>query len=365
MQNKSMVYISYVDIDNAVSGSKVRPKQMLKWFRAKGVEVQELVGEQTKKNRRSQVKKLLHELHEKKPDFCYIESPTYPIMRHCDRKLIKQIHDMGIPVAYFYRDFYRKFPLYFNKKGFYRKIKDLGLDFLQWRTDRVLRFCDIVYFPSEECKELFSYKDMRVLPPAGENHLPEEKRNYNYTCIYVGGIIGHYDGKLLLDSFGELVKRDDRYKLILVCRPEEWAVFDHPYKQEKWLEVHHTSGEGLLELYNRALVALVALVAHTKNPYNKYSIPVKTFEYMSYGLPIVSVNNQALSRFIESEGVGVVVEPNASSFADGIQKITASQKQYSEYAGKVRKALLTRNLWSHRVDAVMKDLLSVEEGNAG
>lgn len=47
MQNKSMVYISYVDIDNAVSGSKVRPKQMLKWFRAKGVEVQELVGEQT------------------------------------------------------------------------------------------------------------------------------------------------------------------------------------------------------------------------------------------------------------------------------------------------------------------------------
>ncbi len=360
MRKNSMIFISYIDSENATSGSRLRPKEMLKGFKEQGLHVLTLTGDQYAPSRKKDIQKLLTQIKTEKPAFCYIESPTYPIMKHRDRKLIKQLHRQGIKIGYFYRDFYRKFPMRSGRRSISRAMKDKLLDFLQWRTDRVLRYCDIVYFPSEQCKELFSFKDMRSLPPAGENHLPSVPKPVNYTCIYVGGIVGHYDGKLLLDTFEELAKRDNRYKLILVCRKDEWDRLDHPAKQAEWLEVHHTSGDELAALYGRAQIGLVSQRAD--NQYNKYVIPVKTFEYMSYGLPIVSVNVEALAGFIEQVDIGLVVHASPSDFADGIQKILENDC-YSEYCRRISQKLLTQNLWSHRAQSVIRDLGSLEKQN--
>lgn len=356
----TIIYITYVDIMNTFSGSHVRPLKMLKAFEREGYTILSLSGDQTDSNRGRQVRNLLDEIKLNTIDFCYIESPTYPIMRHCDRSLIKSIHDKGIPIGYFYRDFYRKFPLQTDKRSLSRRIKDKALDYLQWRTDQVLHNCDIIYLPSEECKTLFNFKNMKVLPPAGDNFIPIYEKEINYTCIYVGGILGHYDGKLLLDAFGELYKRDNRYKLILVCRQKEWEKFTHPFKHECWLEVHHTSGEGLIELYNKAMVALVV---HNNNTYNQYAIPVKTFEYMSYGLPIVSVNIQALAKFIKTEDIGVVVDSTPSAVANGVEVVTQNKDSYYTYVSNVKYALINRNLWEHRVKTVSRELLSLRNAN--
>ena len=351
---KTVLYITYVDfLNNVTSGSHVRPNKMYHTFLDLGYDVILLTGEQFHKDRNERIRETIEAVKKKRPDFCYIESPVYPILRHNDRKLISMIHQMGIPIGYFYRDFYRKFPLGAQKRSFSRYVKDKGLDFLQVLTDRVLNCCDIVYFPSEECWELFHYKNMKVLPPAGIDRLPEAGRSLNHTCIYVGGISGHYDGKLLLDAFEELVKKDPSYKLILVCRDKEWNSLQHPAKNADWLEVHHVSGDALAELYRQASVALII---HMNNRYNKYSIPVKAFEYISYGLPIVSVRIQALSRFIESEKLGIVTASEKNALAEGILKLTENEETYQEYYGNVKASLLERNLWKHRVETVDRDL---------
>lgn len=353
-----VLYITYIDTDSLSSGSAVRPAKMLKAFQEEGHELIVLSGNQVGENRRTSIRNVLQEVKRKRPDICYIESPTYPIMLHADRKLIKTIHKMGIPIGYFYRDFYRKFPLQSRKTGILRRVKDWGLDFLQWCTDRVLRYCDIVYLPSEACKELFSYKDMRTLPPAGSDNLFPEHKAFGDTCIYVGGIGGHYDGKLLLDAFQLLAERDPRFHLILVCREKEWDRFEHPCKQAAWLEVHHTSGDGLTELYRRASVGLVV---HKKHAYNRYAIPIKTFEYMSYGLPIVSVDVESLAMFIRQEGVGKVVDASPAAYADGIQQILQDPESYQGYAAAVRQSLFEKNLWVHRVRQVTADLTGAKD----
>ena len=359
MDRLKVLFISYVDFTTAYSGSRLRPRKMLAAFEQRGCDVKTLTGDQTDRDRRKKVAEIRRSLKENKYDLCYIESPVYPILKSCDRRLIRKIHEAGIPIGYFYRDFYRKFPhTVSSDKSLSRILKDKVLDLLQRKTDRVLKNCDIVYLPSEESKELFPYHDMRALPTGGENLLPQSEKQLQHTCIYVGGITGQYDGKLLLDSFGELVKRDDRYKLILVCRPEEWEKFDHPLKREKWISVHHASGDDLAELYSQAQIALVI---HKDDAYNRYAIPVKTFEYMSYGLPIVSVRIQALAEFISREGAGVVVDHDPQKMADVIQMITKSQAEYDSYAASVKEALLSRNLWKHRVDTVVHDLKSMRD----
>jgi glycosyltransferase involved in cell wall biosynthesis len=350
---KKILYITYIDMNNASSGSHVRPRMMLKCMKELGYEVIELTGDQTGDDRLEKIHEAEAAIRSEKPDICYIESPTYPIMKHADRAFIGTVHDMGIPVGYFYRDFYRKFPLKDPKgRSLSRRVKDFGLDRLQEMTDKALNACDIVYFPSAECSELFSYKDMRPLPPAGTDLLPGVKE-VNHTCIYVGGITGHYNGKLLFDAFKELHKRDSSYKLILVCREAEWAKFEHACKEAEWVSVHHTSGDGLLPLYDEASLSLII---HSDNAYNKYAIPVKTFEYMSHGLPIVSVDIKALGSFIRNEGIGEVVSPEPEAFADGVQKILGSVDTYKSYADRVQTSLLERNLWKHRVETIVSDL---------
>ncbi len=349
-----ILYITYVDQDFVSYGSGVRPAKMLKAFREEGHEILLLSGMQTHGKRSKQIKKIEKEIKRCRPDLCYIESPTYPIMLHADRRLIKTICKSGIPTGYFYRDFYRKFPdLFPRRTGLKGRAKEWILDFLQYLTDRVLHYCDIIYLPSEECKELMDYKKMIALPPAGENRLVAN-RQPNHTVIYVGGIADIYGGRFLLDVFHELYSRCADYKLILVCRKEEWEKFYNPYGETKWLEVHHASGDKeLAPLYQ---TASAAVSGKSQNVYNEFAVSVKTFEYLSYGLPQVVVKSKAVARIIEKEKIGKVVEQDVIAFADALEELLNNYQEYETFQQNIQEALLNRHLWIHRVGQIIDNL---------
>ena len=352
--NATMLYICYIDIEKEklLSGSSVRPSKMLEAFKQLGYNVIPLTGEQVKKDRVHDIKKLKDSIDRIKIDFCYIESPTYPIIRHSDRALIKYIHKKGIPIGYFYRDFYRKFPKLFPKrKNFTGFIKEIGLDFLQFLTDKVLNCCDIIYLPSDECKYLFNYKKMKALPPAGEDHL--NKKTFNYTGIYVGGISEGYGIKLLFQIFDMLYSIDSRYKLILVCRKEEWDNIDLKYKNVPWIEVLHLSSGKLSTVYDRASFALSC---KEKTSYNEFAVSVKVFEYLSYGLPQLNVDSAAIKKFIDKENIGFALDENPKLFVDAIEKIRKDPEMYSKICYNIKDALLNRHLWISRAEKVTSDL---------
>ncbi|MBS7294963.1 MAG: glycosyltransferase [Treponema sp.] len=353
-----VLYITYVNSDEIFSGSGVRPAKMLNAFKQEGHEVIVLQGEQVSKERLSNIKKIRKQIKRKRPDLCYIESPTYPIMRHADRKLIKDICKAGIPTGYFYRDFYWQFPKEFPRRtSISGKIKDKVLLFLQSLTNKVLKYCNIIYVPSDECKTLLKYHDIRALPPAGENHLEiMPNRINNHTGIYVGGISGYYNVRFLLDVFCELNRRGSEYILILVCRENEWKDFEHPCKNAPWLEVHHTSGNGLVELYKRASVAFN--VGSSSYKYSRFAISVKVFEYLSFGLPQVVINNKAIADLVNSEKIGIAVEGEIKKYTDATEKLMNDNVLYSDIQKAIRESLLERNLWIHRVRQIVRELSS-------
>ena len=155
-----ILYITYVDINSGTSGSSVRPQKMYRAFLDEGHEVKLLSGAQQRWGRKARteaVQEIRRWLRENRPDICYIESPSMPITFRCDIALIRKISRMGIPIGYFYRDFYWMFPeLYPRRTNLTGWLKDHWLDYLQQRTNNVLKCADIVYFPSEECKKYFS-----------------------------------------------------------------------------------------------------------------------------------------------------------------------------------------------------------------
>lgn len=352
-----ILYISYIDLGDLESGSKVRPVKILEALENTGHEIVVLTGNQTGKDRKKSIQETERSIQENKPDICYVESPTHPIFRSYDRKFIRKLHQMGIPIGFFLRDFRGMF-----KKDFPRRtnslegfLKDFYWDCLWPKTFKTLNYCDIVYLPSEKCKGLFNYHDMRALPPAGDNHLTE-KINYSHTCIYVGGWGGSYDGCFLLDAFEKLYKEDHTYHLILVCRKKEWDSFSHPCKNASWLEVHHVSGNELTPLYRRSSLGL--FIGKKDYEYMKYCIPVKTYEYMGYGLPIVAANAESLSVIIENEKTGIATEADIDKFNDAIKTILNDRALYEDYVNNTKESLLKKNLWKYRVEQIISDLSS-------
>lgn len=355
----TILYITYTDLDEVSSGSGIRPARMYQSLLDEGHSVKLLsggCGRNDSADRKRAVDEIVGWLKTHRPDLCYIESPTYPIMFQCDYDLIRKLHKMQIPIGYFYRDFYRKFPeLFPRRKGFVNTLKEIYLDYLQFKTDRILRLADVVYYPSESCFKFFSYKSMKALPPAGVDFLPA-RRECNHTIIYVGGIWEHYNGDMLLDAIRELYRRDTSYRLILVCREAEWKDLQHPCKNASWLEVHHVSGDALAPLYARASAAIIG---KKENAYNSLAISVKIFEYMSYGLPQVIFDNLESGKLIRNEKIGITVEPNAIAMADALEQLLNDEKLYAEYQTNIRDALLNRHLWNHRVRQIVADLTTL------
>lgn len=351
-----ILYITYVNMSGAASGSGVRPQKMYRAFLDEGHEVKLLAGNQNRSDwprRREAIREIMRWLDTHTPDLCYIESPVYPILLTEDCRLIRRLHHMGVPTGYFYRDFYWKFPeLYPHRRSLTGRLKDCWMDCLQRRTDSVLRCADIVYFPSEECKAYFSYADMRTLPPAGEIRHPERCPEKN-TCIYVGGISADYGGEMMLQAFRRLNGEGKKYSLLLVCRENEWNAIRGEWDGEPWLEVHHTSGDGLLPLYARAEAALLPI---QKNPYTDLSVNVKIYEYMSFGLPVVSTNVEAVAKIVRENRMGVAAPSDtAEDFAAAVETVLADKK-LAEYGENGLSSMCDRNLWIHRVRQLTDEL---------
>lgn len=355
-----ILYITYIDFGEASSGSGVRPQRMYRAMLEEGHEVKLLCGNQGSLTdhaaRAAAVKEIGRWLDSHRPDICYIESPVYPILWSFDRRLIRRIHRMGIPMGYFYRDYYRKFPdLYPQRTDPKGRVKEAALNYLQRLTDKVLHNVDIMYFSTEGAGKLFDFPVVRLLPPAGE---PD--RGYcpggNHVSIYVGGMGGLYGGKNLLRAFQLLNAGEERYPLILVTREKEWDAIPEELKGGDWLEVHHTSGDGLPPLYHRASLGIIPV---EKTAYSDVAVNIKFFEYMSYGLPIACTDGRGVADLVEKNGVGRVSADTPEAMAENIRTMFSDSAAMEHWAANARRSAEEENLWNHRVRQLTSELAAL------
>ena len=178
-----------------------------------------------------------------------------------------------------------------------------------------------------------------------------------YTCIYVGGIKDGYGFGLLINTFKELYKKNNSYKLILICREYEWNPVKTNYENTPWLEVYHVSGDELDAYYKRASVGIIPKL---KTEYNELAVSVKLYEYISYGLPVIAVSNKATDRIIIEGKIGDVSEEDPVEFAKKIDEVITNEIRYNNLKYNVEVFLLENNLWVNRAKTIAKDLISIE-----
>ena len=293
---------------NAVSGSSVRIKniydQFLKTYGESNVFV--ISGSFQEKNvALGNLKVLLKSGVEF--SFAYSESANIPSVLsdkdHIPRaplfelKLFKLLRKYDIPAGMFYRDAYWRHPSF---SALSPGLKGRVLQFL-FKLEFMLyeRYLHCLFLPDVSMKKLLNPRDklkVKSLPP-GIKFRKKMKRPGDSglrKLLYIGGIQKPlYDITPLLNFIS---KRPD-LELTLCCRKKEYEICEKAYEFSKNVSVVHKSGEELNELYD---CHDVFIIFRNYNDYHDITVPVKIYETVAQGLPLL-VFGESLDAFTTEE----------------------------------------------------------------
>ncbi|MCB0473103.1 MAG: glycosyltransferase family 4 protein, partial [Flavobacteriaceae bacterium] len=180
-----------------------------------------------------------------------------------------------------------------------------------------------------------------------DNTTPEQKQ---YDFIYCGAITRLRGAFMILEATRLAKYKIPDIKVVMVgaySPPElkaEMELFlgEHKLENNVFLfpRVDYTK---VSEFYNNSKAGLVTLL-----PVLTYqiSMPIKVFEYMAFGLPIVGSNFGKIKEYVEENDCGILVDPeDASQIAEAMITVLTDGTRYERYSENGRKVTLEKYRW--------------------
>lgn len=366
-------------VSDGISGSWVRPFRMLEAFKSLGYQVDVVAGNVRER------KRLLEHIYEqyrqgKRYDFVYSESTSQPttltvktkwtrrgllnesVRDHLflDMRFFRWCRQHQIPLGLFYRDIYWKFDVYYKITTARHRALSLPLYWYDWLI--YLFLVDHLFLPSQAMKRVLptSYPADRVsaLPPGclipsiTQQRLPCLSSGM-LELFYVGGVKPPlYD----LHPMLEVLQSLKHAHLIICCRQEEWEAVRTSYAsflETSAIHIVHEQGDALERYYRMADMMLLVRAAY---PYLDFAMPVKVFESLGYGVPIVTTAGTAAADFIAQEDIGWVAS-SLEELPALLRHLQAYPHLLMEKRNQVEQ-IREQHTWKVRAQTVVHTLLN-------
>lgn len=291
------------------SGSGLRPTRMLQAFRELGYDVEEVAG--FSGERRTAARAVVEQMDRGRTfDFVYSESVTMPTAlsdpHHLplhplvDVSFFRSMRRGHVPVGLFYRDIHWRFDLYRKTVPLIRQMAARA--FYRFDLAAYRRAVDVLFVPSLEMVPFIpgGHHHVEALPPGGRSDpsadaTPTERP---LKLLHVGGARPPlYD----LDPALSVLRDEPDVRLILCCRPDE-ADAVRPVPDN--CTVVHAEGGEVEQLYEQADISLLYYGPH---PYRQFAVPVKLYESVAHGVPVIANRDTAAGRLVDRDGLGISV----------------------------------------------------------
>lgn len=361
--------IEFKGVAEKQSGSYLRPMQMKQGFESLGYDVIYITG--SIKSRTWKVKEILASGEYKKIKFCYIESANiplalsnaehWPIDFYRDRNNLR-ILSRYMKIGIFYRDIYWKYASYSSTTGLFKGIFLKSIFLSEYKFFK--KTLDYIFVPSKEfikmCPNVKGKAEYQALPP-GCKADSKDIFNNNPTpvlSVFYSGNIAYgteysiiemmeyvteskYVGSLTINT--SIKAYDESYKKYLKDYPDILSnkikfTFD-PYEKN-----HNTEKK-----YDIALMRL------SKADSFYYAMPLKIFDYLGMGLPIIAYRDTAVGRLIDKNDLGWTIA-SKDDFFSLTERLCSNRHEIREKHDSIIKFRLT-NTWEKRCKDVEKALL--------
>ena len=278
-------------------------------------------------------------------DGVYVESAT-SMMTGADWNFLRAVRRAGLPLGIYVRDYYQRFPDLYPPKGLKERLMAVGYR-LTLREFR--RLASVIFAQTEAFGAIIGPGPVTTLPPAGRVLTPPDGLvRVPHRVIYAGAN-GPQDGvDVAIEAMGEVVKAVGDAELILVLRPSE-----APRAVPDYCQVVTASGPTLDPWLWSSSVSLVPR-RHTR--YFRLILPVKIFDYMAHGLPVVVTEESESASFVEDGGIGLAAPDTARGFSDAILRLFQDPVGREMMGERALSLVRTEHHWDARARKVLAAL---------
>ena len=225
----------------------------------------------------------------------------------------------------------------------------------------LIRFADVVVTVDQIlCKEYKKHHnnvDIISNYPRLELFKPDDLNSENGGIIYVGGISGDR-------GIYQMINAANKANVKLICvgnftdelNENEITNFLEENPSKNVVFTGLLSHSKVVEYINISTLGLSLL---QPIPRYKKAVPIKLFEYMACGLPVVASNFPEIRKIVEAADCGILVDPtNVDEIANAILYLLGHPEEAKRMGENGRRAVEERYNW----DKMEEKLLKLYEG---
>lgn len=369
MKNRKLLFYQpreFTGMENHVSGSTIRPIMMKNAFKNLGYSIKEISGAISE--RKIAIDRLLQTDEIKEYDFMYVESSNIPLAfsnaNHFPVQFNVDIHNFDkvrkhMKVGFFYRDFFWCKSNYSDEVPFLKR-NILKAAFRQ-ELKPLFKAIDVLYLPELDCINHFPIdiaetKVLALHPACKHNDNYLHKKKGNAVRILYSGNIEKNSVYNLTQLLQDLFDCKCSYILTINCEKStfERNIGQYPLlikmiEQQKAVIAHYDYENN----FNLAATNDIAIFYLVDDKRKMLGMPMKIFDYLSMGLPIITNTEPAIKRLLEQNQIGWYVD-NQRELEQLIFEIE-SEKKYNRYQQNVI-SFAKKNTWEERCKEIIKEL---------
>ena len=221
---------------------------------------------------------------------------------------------------------------------------------------RVARKIDGIVAATEHIRDIFLNAGCKIVVDVKNYPLLDDIECHTDDYEFRGKTICYAGGVTEQRGITSLVKAVENLDVELRIAGD----LSEDYKEELirlegWKKVKYLGyldRKGISGLYNQSKIGMVVL---KDTPNHRYALPIKMFEYMAAGIPVIASSFPVWRKIIEEEQCGICVNPNdISQIGNAIIQLLEDEKTAKEMGSNGRRAVCEKYSWNQETGKLLK-----------
>jgi len=283
-------------------------------------------------------------------DGIYVESSTF-LPAESDLAILGLSRALGIPVVTYIRDAYQLFPEYYPRDTLKRR---LGAAAFLPAMRALGAVSSRLAFPTTGLAEAVLGPDAAavLLPPGAPPPVDVPRSPAANRILYVGDARLPAQGADRLISAVEVARRSGlNLELDVVSRAGQ----DPSPPRPPWLHLHRAEGAAIHALLPEVIATAIP---RPRNRYNDLALPIKLFDDLSYGRPVLVTDCAEQARVVTAADAGIVTRDDPEAIADALMRLaTAPDELVMRWSANASAAARAAS-WEGRARTILDVLMS-------
>jgi hypothetical protein len=279
----------------------------------------------------------------------YVESSSF-LPAEVDIAFLGLAKAMGIPVVTYIRDAYQLFDDY---RGVVSVRERLGRAAFRPVITALRAVSTRLAFPSAGLARAIlgaGSEGVILLPPGSPAPVHVARRPGASRLLFVGDArLPAQGGDRLILAVAKARETGVAVDLEIVSRPGQEPPGAHP----DWMHVRRAEGDAIHALLPDVLATVIP---RPRGPYNDLSLPIKLFDYLSYGRPLLVTDCTEQARVVREADAGLVVDDDVDALAGAIAALASTPPEHLEAWSRNAHAAARETSWARRAEQI-RDLL--------